>query len=200
MAKFEIANNETSGKSAKIGAARSSKYVFDPSIPSSSAKPVGTHTPRPSARPTPSKASSSRMSGQGDSFMTQAERAKLEAKEKKKETENCFDFLTNIKDVSRSNNAIYALEADTIAAFRLTHRKLAVDLVSALRIALETSDTDHRTGTLPTSADDPEYDNRTIFVPQKAWKDFTPFETQFWEIKQNHFDTVLFFQKVTGRH
>ncbi|KAL0575514.1 DNA mismatch repair protein msh6 [Marasmius crinis-equi] len=42
---------------------------------------------------------------------------------------------------------------------------------------------------------DPKYDPRTLYVPPKAWKDFTPFEKQFWEIKQNHYDTVLFFQK-----
>ncbi|KAH9922892.1 DNA mismatch repair protein Msh6 [Amylocystis lapponica] len=41
----------------------------------------------------------------------------------------------------------------------------------------------------------PGYDPRTLFIPEKAWKGFTPFETQFWEIKQNHYDTVLFFQK-----
>ena len=32
-------------------------------------------------------------------------------------------------------------------------------------------------------------------VPKSAWSSFTPFEKQFWEIKQDHFDTVLFFQK-----
>ncbi|KAJ8509001.1 hypothetical protein ONZ45_g8776 [Pleurotus djamor] len=42
---------------------------------------------------------------------------------------------------------------------------------------------------------DPGYDPRTLFVPPSAWKEFTPFEKQFWEIKQNHYDTVLFFQK-----
>ncbi|PSS36954.1 hypothetical protein PHLCEN_2v1170 [Hermanssonia centrifuga] len=41
----------------------------------------------------------------------------------------------------------------------------------------------------------PGYDPRTLFVPPRAWESFTPFETQFWKIKQNHFDTVLFFQK-----
>ncbi|KAI4525062.1 DNA mismatch repair protein Msh6 [Schizophyllum commune Loenen D] len=39
------------------------------------------------------------------------------------------------------------------------------------------------------------YDPRTIYIPKSAWKEFTPFERQFWEIKQNHYDTVLFFQK-----
>ncbi|TCD63485.1 DNA mismatch repair protein msh6, partial [Steccherinum ochraceum] len=42
---------------------------------------------------------------------------------------------------------------------------------------------------------EPGYDPRTLYIPPKAWKDFTPFEKQFWEIKQNHYDTVLFFQK-----
>ncbi|KZO95305.1 DNA mismatch repair protein Msh6 [Calocera viscosa TUFC12733] len=39
------------------------------------------------------------------------------------------------------------------------------------------------------------YDPRTIFIPKSAWASFTPFEKQFWEIKQNHYDTVLMFQK-----
>ncbi|EAU89431.2 DNA mismatch repair protein msh6 [Coprinopsis cinerea okayama7 len=42
---------------------------------------------------------------------------------------------------------------------------------------------------------EPDYDPRTIYIPKKAWAEFTPFEKQFWEIKQNHYDTVLFFQK-----
>lgn len=42
---------------------------------------------------------------------------------------------------------------------------------------------------------DEGYDPRTLYIPKSAWSSFTPFETQFWEIKQNHYDTVLFFQK-----
>ncbi|KAI1786071.1 DNA mismatch repair protein Msh6 [Ganoderma leucocontextum] len=42
---------------------------------------------------------------------------------------------------------------------------------------------------------EPGYDPRTLHIPKSAWNGFTPFEKQFWEIKQNHFDTVLFFQK-----
>ncbi|TDL25149.1 DNA mismatch repair protein Msh6 [Rickenella mellea] len=42
---------------------------------------------------------------------------------------------------------------------------------------------------------EPGYDPRTLYIPSKAWNNFTPFEKQFWEIKQNHYDTVLFFQK-----
>lgn len=41
----------------------------------------------------------------------------------------------------------------------------------------------------------PDYDPRTLYISKKDWATMTPFEVQFWEIKQNHFDTVLFFQK-----
>lgn len=54
------------------------------------------------------------------------------------------------------------------------------------------SDALQKNGNSPTDAD---YDPRTIRIPQKAWAKFTPFERQFWEIKQNQFDTVLYFQK-----
>ncbi|KIJ46677.1 hypothetical protein M422DRAFT_249838, partial [Sphaerobolus stellatus SS14] len=37
---------------------------------------------------------------------------------------------------------------------------------------------------------DPNYDSRTLYIPPSAWKNFTPIEKQFWEIKQNYFDTV----------
>lgn len=43
--------------------------------------------------------------------------------------------------------------------------------------------------------DDPEYDKRTIYVPPMAWNKFSPFEKQYWEIKQNLWDTILFFKK-----
>jgi DNA mismatch repair protein MSH6 len=39
------------------------------------------------------------------------------------------------------------------------------------------------------------HDPRTLYIPKSAWSKFTPFEVQFWEIKQTHYDTVLFFQK-----
>ncbi|KAI8928158.1 muts domain V-domain-containing protein [Entophlyctis helioformis] len=43
--------------------------------------------------------------------------------------------------------------------------------------------------------EDPEYDPRTLFIPTSAWRNFTPFEKQFWEIKSKHWDTVVFFKK-----
>ncbi|WVQ64535.1 uncharacterized protein L199_002702 [Kwoniella botswanensis] len=49
--------------------------------------------------------------------------------------------------------------------------------------------------------DHPDYDKRTVHIPKARFdtadkqNGFTNFEAQFWNIKQDHFDTVLFFQK-----
>jgi len=42
---------------------------------------------------------------------------------------------------------------------------------------------------------DDDFDPRTLFIPQLAYKKFTQFETQFWDIKKENFDVVLFFKK-----
>ena len=41
----------------------------------------------------------------------------------------------------------------------------------------------------------PDYDPRTLYVPPMAWKNFSAFEQQYWEIKQKHWDTIVFFKK-----
>lgn len=41
----------------------------------------------------------------------------------------------------------------------------------------------------------PDYDPRIIYIPPLAWKDFSPFEKQYWEIKQKFWDTIVFFKK-----
>ncbi|CAO3601033.1 unnamed protein product [Absidia cylindrospora] len=41
----------------------------------------------------------------------------------------------------------------------------------------------------------PDYDPRTLYVPASAWKNFTPFEKQFWEVKAKNWDSVVFFKK-----
>jgi DNA mismatch repair protein MSH6 len=41
----------------------------------------------------------------------------------------------------------------------------------------------------------PEYDPRNIHIPRKAWDKFSPFEKQYWEIKQKFWDTIVFFKK-----
>lgn len=43
--------------------------------------------------------------------------------------------------------------------------------------------------------DHPDYDPRTLYIPQSAWAKFTPFEKQYWEIKGQMWDTVVFFKK-----
>jgi DNA mismatch repair protein MSH6 len=41
----------------------------------------------------------------------------------------------------------------------------------------------------------PDYDKRTLYIPPQAWKDFSPFEKQYWEIKSKWWDSVVFFKK-----
>ncbi|KAJ5280770.1 DNA mismatch repair protein msh6 [Penicillium angulare] len=41
----------------------------------------------------------------------------------------------------------------------------------------------------------PDFDPRTIYIPPLAWSKFSPFEKQYWEIKQKFWDTVVFFKK-----
>lgn len=42
---------------------------------------------------------------------------------------------------------------------------------------------------------DPDFDPRTIYIPPMAWTKFSAFEKQYWEIKQNLWDTIVFFKK-----
>ncbi|KAF2140821.1 uncharacterized protein K452DRAFT_327169 [Aplosporella prunicola CBS 121167] len=43
--------------------------------------------------------------------------------------------------------------------------------------------------------DHPDYDPRSIYIPPLAWNKFSPFEKQYWEIKQRLWDTIVFFKK-----
>lgn len=45
------------------------------------------------------------------------------------------------------------------------------------------------------TVDHPDYDARTLYVPQSAWSKFTAFEKQYWEIKSQMWNTVVFFKK-----
>ncbi|KAL3300848.1 DNA mismatch repair protein msh6 [Colletotrichum asianum] len=45
------------------------------------------------------------------------------------------------------------------------------------------------------SPGDPEYDPSSVYIPPGAWNKFSPFEKQYWEIKQKLWDTVVFFKK-----
>ncbi len=78
---------------------KSSKSIKTSSSQSKPKRPL----PRPLGG---SSSSSSRLaSGNGGSgsnaFITQAERSKLDAKEKKREEQDCFEFLKDLRDVSR---------------------------------------------------------------------------------------------------
>lgn len=39
------------------------------------------------------------------------------------------------------------------------------------------------------------YDPSTLYIPPKYYQRFTSFEKQFWDIKRNHYDTIIFFKK-----
>ena len=41
----------------------------------------------------------------------------------------------------------------------------------------------------------PDYDPRSIYIPPGAWSKFSPFEKQYWEIKKDLWDTIVFFKK-----
>lgn len=41
----------------------------------------------------------------------------------------------------------------------------------------------------------PEFDKSTVYVPPMAWNKFSPFEKQYWEVKQKLWDTIVFFKK-----
>lgn len=43
----------------------------------------------------------------------------------------------------------------------------------------------------------PKYDPRTLYISNEDWKSMTPFETQFWEIKQSKTSLLL---RIYGFH
>jgi DNA mismatch repair protein MSH6 len=43
--------------------------------------------------------------------------------------------------------------------------------------------------------DHPDYDPRTLYIPPNAMANFSPFEKQYWEIKQQFWTTIVFFKK-----
>ena len=42
--------------------------------------------------------------------------------------------------------------------------------------------------------DDPDYDKRTLYLPDDFLANQTPAMRQWWEMKAKHFDIVLFFK------
>ncbi|KNC79983.1 hypothetical protein SARC_07638 [Sphaeroforma arctica JP610] len=44
-------------------------------------------------------------------------------------------------------------------------------------------------------AGDVGFDKNTLYVPEKFMREFSNFERQYWEIKKNNWDTIVFFKK-----
>lgn len=42
---------------------------------------------------------------------------------------------------------------------------------------------------------EPGYDPSTLYIPPSSLQKFTEFESQYWEIKRFHWDTIIFFKK-----
>ncbi|KAJ6500392.1 muts domain V-domain-containing protein [Mycena sanguinolenta] len=141
--------SQKSFKSASSRSGSSHRSVASDDYESESEEPVKKSKSKSAAKKATSDkgATPAAASGSNPSFLTAAERRELEKKNEKKEGENPYSFLQDIRDKDQNR------------------------------------------------PNDPKYDPRTLYIPPKAWKDFTPFEKQFWEIKQNHYDTILFFQK-----
>jgi DNA mismatch repair protein MSH6 len=96
----------TSRLPAKAGeSSRASQFTYEPSSSSTNTQKTPT---RPPVRPlgngsnkSAGKRSGLNSAGGGSGgFITQAERSRLEAKEKKRAEEDCFEFLKDLRDVS----------------------------------------------------------------------------------------------------
>ncbi|KAJ9104934.1 hypothetical protein QFC19_003729 [Naganishia cerealis] len=91
---------ETTKKSSKAATSKSGKS--NSSSRTMTRKPSSSIPQRPPPRPLTASGSGARMNGSGSlgagGFMTQAERAKIDAKEKKAAEQDCFEFLRQLKD------------------------------------------------------------------------------------------------------
>lgn len=69
------------------------------------------------------------------------------------------------------------------------HQKFTKENEERYQWLVEIRDAEKRT------PQDPDYDPRTLYIPQSAWSKFTQFETQYWEIKSIMWDCIVFFKK-----
>jgi DNA mismatch repair protein MSH6 len=42
---------------------------------------------------------------------------------------------------------------------------------------------------------DKDYDPSSLYIPPAEFNKLSPVQKQFWEVKRNHFDFVIFFQQ-----
>ncbi|THH32610.1 hypothetical protein EUX98_g1558 [Antrodiella citrinella] len=144
----------------------------------------------PSRAPSRASASSSRPSSRlssRSSAPSSDSESELPLKSKfKAKTRPALPKTDSSKTEDVSHNNMFLTAAEKRAQKQKAEKKSSDDPFSFL---LDVKDKD---GIRP---GEPGYDPRTLYIPPKAWNGFTPFEKQFWEIKQFHYDTVLFFQK-----
>ncbi|KAJ7632274.1 muts domain V-domain-containing protein [Roridomyces roridus] len=135
-----------------------------------------------------SKSSSSKSRSSRGSAISE-EDSELEAPAKKSKAKSAAKKVTadNGASAKVAGNAVFLTAAERREQDKKNEKK---DSETPYGFLQDIRDKD---GNRP--SDGSKYDPRTLYIPPKAWKEFTPFEKQFWEIKQNHYDTILFFQK-----
>ena len=65
------------------------------------------------------------------------------------------------------------------------------EIKDALPDFLKEENIKDKDGRIPT---DPDYDETTLFIPKDKWSTFTPAMTQYWKIKENNQEKILFFK------
>ena len=87
---------------------------------------------------------------------------------------------------------------NTIKAER-AHRESKGEAARALGVAVDIkfdfAQPEHVRDAAGRRPDEPEYDGRTVLVPQEQYLKMSSFERQFWDVKRRLFDTVVFFRK-----
>ncbi|KIM91619.1 hypothetical protein PILCRDRAFT_810908 [Piloderma croceum F 1598] len=163
-------------------------------IPSDSSMPTSSHRRFSSGSSASSRRSSAVDDSDEDSFIVPDSGSDIEAAQPKKSKGKSSSKSTrpSLKkgDTGASsgggNSFAFLTAAEQREQGKKNEKKSTEDPYSFLQ------DVRDKDGVRP---GEPDYDPRTLTIPASAWKEFTPFEKQFWEIKQNHYDTILFFQK-----
>ena len=108
---------------------------------------------------------------------------------------------TGVHEERAKKSSVQEVKERVLETFKEERRHAATS--AARGVALGISQTDKFDFAFPENLrdaqgrrpSDPEYDCRTVLVPQEQYLKFTDFERQFWDIKRTLFDTVVFFRK-----
>ncbi|AMD22202.1 HGL138Wp [Eremothecium sinecaudum] len=92
---------------------------------------------------------------------------------------------TKVQSSVGSGGAIKRLKSES----PVKHKKFAKVNEERYQWLVDERDEDGR------SPSDPDYNPRTLFIPDSAWASFTAFERQYWEIKSKMWDCIIFFKK-----